>query len=82
MIKEEMKFAGYKAFFEQKERIKIMYNNLTRKEKELYKYYVYSRRQLTNYTCDLIWQFLNNAPNDAFIIEETTLKKECSKYRM
>lgn len=83
MIREDMKFIGYIAFYEQRCRIKEKYLKLNRNDKELYKYYVYSRRQLTVHTCDIIWQFLNNIKGDeTLFISDNILQKECKKYRM
>ena len=83
MIREDMKFIGYIAFYEQKDRIKAKYNGLNRNEKELYKYYVYSRRRLKERTCDLIWLFLNDTGEDIeHRITNKVLKEECRKYRM
>lgn len=78
MIKDDMKFIGYINFYKMRYAIKYKYNNLSKSDKVLYKYYVYSRRQLREYTCDLIWCFLND---DEFITDEI-MKSECAKYRM
>lgn len=83
MIREDMKFVDFIAFCEQKDRIKAKYNKLDRNGKALYKYYVYSRRQLTEHSCDLIWLFLNDGvQSNGWIITNDILKKECNKYRM
>lgn len=83
MIRESMKFIGYLAFYEQKDRIRAEYLKLTRDDKVLYKYYVYSRRKIRECTCDLIWQFLNNLePDAADFVTDEILKNECRKYRM
>ena len=83
MIREDMKFVGLIAFYEQKDRIKAKYNKLDRNEKALYKYYVYSRRQLKEHTCDLILLYLNNTcQDDGTFVTNNMLKAECNKYRM
>lgn len=78
MVKEDMKFIGYRSFYKMRYEIKKKYEGLSKNDKIIYKYYVYSRRQLKEYTCDLIWCFLNDEEN----ITEETLKLECIKYRM
>lgn len=78
MIRDDIRFVGYISFYERKDIIKEKYQKLSKDDKLTYKYYIYSRRYLKEYTCDLIWQFLND---DEFITE-TILKKECVKYKV
>lgn len=82
MIKDNIRFVGYRAFYEKRNYIKAQYSVLGREDKWTYKWYVYSRRQLKEYTCDLIWRFLNNEEDEEFIVTEQMLKDECYKYRM
>ena len=51
------------------------------KEKQVYKYYVYSHRHIKEYSCDLIWGFLNNDGMDEFQVTEEHLNNEAIKYR-
>lgn len=78
MVREDMKFIGYRAFYKMRYNIQEKYDMLSRCDKVVYKYYVYSRRHLKEYTCDLIWGFLNDDEN----VTEELLKLECAKYRM
>lgn len=78
MVREDMKFIGYRAFYKTRYTIQEKYDMLSRSDKVVYKYYVYSRRHLKEYTCDLIWGFLN----DDETVTEELLKLECAKYRM
>lgn len=78
MVREDMKFIGYRAFYKVRYHIQEKYEMLSKCDKVIYKYYVYSRRQLKEYTCDLIWGFLNDDEN----VTEELLKIECTKYRM
>ena len=78
MVREDMKFIGYRAFYKVRYSIKEKYDMLCKCDKVVYKYYVYSRRQMKEYTCDLIWGFLNS---DETVTNEM-LKVECTKYRM
>jgi hypothetical protein len=83
MIRDDIKFIGYRAFYNKKDRVKEHYKKLNREDKTIYKYYVYSRRQLKECTCDLIWRFLNDDMEDEeYTVTETMLKDECYKYRM
>lgn len=78
MVREDMKFIGYRAFYKVRYKIQEKYDKLNKNDKVVYKYYVYSRRQLKEYTCDLIWGFLN----DDETITNEMLATECAKYRM
>ena len=78
MVREDMKFIGYRAFYKVRYYIQEKYDKLNKSDKVVYKYYVYSRRQLKEYTCDLIWGFLN----DDETVTDEMLKLECAKYRM
>lgn len=51
------------------------------REKRMYKYYVYSHRHIKEYSCDLIWGFLNNDGMDEFEVTEEQLYLEAVKYR-
>lgn len=83
MIKENMMFIGYRDFYKKHHIIKDNYSKLNRNDKVIYKYYIYSRRQLRECTCDLIWRFLNDTDEyDEFTITPEMLKEECFKYRM
>lgn len=82
MIRDNIRFVGYRAFYEKRDYIKAQYSSLDREDKWTYKWYVYSRRQLKEYTCDLIWRFLNNEEDEEFKVTEQMLKDECYKYRM
>ena len=82
MIKEDISFTGYKGFYMRKDVIKIKYNRLTIEEKWVYKYYVYSKRHLKEYTCDLIWRFLNDEEEPDSLVTDEMLLNECCKYRM
>ena len=83
MVKENMKFIGYRDFYKKHSMLKEMYIQLSKDDKRIYKYYVYSRRQLRECTCDLIWRFLNDTDEiDDYTITEEMLFDECYKYRM
>lgn len=83
MIGNDVRFIGYLNFYENKERIKEKYANFDTKEKWIYKWYVYSRRQLKEYTCDLIWNFLNDNYEEGLLCTtDDLLQNECHKYRM
>lgn len=80
MIKDNVRFNGYRDFYRRHDVIKNVYELFNREDKTIYKYYVYSRRYLKEYTCDLIWQFLNDS-GDVEITKEM-LSEERVKYRM
>ena len=82
MMKSDVRFIGYLDFYKKRNTIKTKYINFSREEKWIYKWYVYSRRQLKEYTCDLIWRFLNDDELGEDCVTETMLKDERYKYRM
>ena len=82
MIKDDISFVGYRGFYTRRDYIRTRYSNLSTNEKWIYKYYLYSKRHLKEYTCDLIWRFLNNEEDEEFLVTPEMLLKECSKYKM
>lgn len=82
MIRNDVRFVGYLAFYKKKDIIKKRYSNFSREDKWIYKWYIYSRRQLKEYTCDLIWRFLNDEQDEENMVTDGMLKDECYKYRM
>ena len=59
----------------------MMYRHMLYREKRMYKYYVYSHRHIKEYSCDLIWGFLNNDGMDEYEVTEEHLFNEAVKYR-
>lgn len=82
MIKSDVRFIGYLDFYKKKDAIRNKYVCFSRDDKWTYKWYVYSRRQLKEYTCDLIWRFLNDDEFDEERVTEQMLMDERYKYRM
>lgn len=81
MIKDELRFIGMRDFYKRCEQIKEVYVSLTRDEKQVYKYYVYSRRQLREYTCNIIWEFLNESDDSEYARNKERLYEEIYRYR-
>lgn len=81
MIDPSIRFIGFKEFCNKCERVKRVYSHMLFREKQNYKYYVYSHRHIKEYSCDLIWGFLNNDDTDEFIVTIEDLRKEAMRYR-
>lgn len=81
MISPSVRFIGFKEFYNKCEYIKNVYKRMLYREKRMYKYYVYSHRHIKEYSCDLIWGFLNNDGMDEFEITIEALEDEAHKYR-
>lgn len=81
MIDDEIKFIGIRDFYIRCDRIKRRYLLLSRQEKEIYKYYVYAKRHIREYSCDIIWEFLNEEDTDFTKIKEK-LYSETFRYRI
>ncbi len=82
MIKASVKFVGYRDFFNYCDYIKKEYKHMIHDDKQVYKYYIYSRRYLNEYTCDLIWNYLNDNYVDGELITKEILHGEIPKHRM
>ena len=82
MIKDNVRFIGYRGFYKDRHYIKTIYVSMSNQDKQIYKWYVYSRRYLKEYTCNLIWEFLNNIDDDDTYIMEEKLKDEFNKAKM
>ena len=81
MISPSVRFVGFKEFCSKCFHIKMMYKHMLYREKRMYKYYVYSHRHIKEYSCDLIWGFLNNDGMGEFEVTEEQLQSEAFKYR-
>lgn len=81
MVKDSIRFIGMHDFYKKCDSIKEIYVNLSKEEKQIYKYYVYSRRQLREYTCNIIWEFLNESDDSEFAKNKERLYEEVFRYR-
>lgn len=81
MISPSVRFIGFKEFCSKCDYIKRIYSRMLYREKRMYKYYVYSHRHIKEYSCDLIWGFLNNDGMEEFEVTEEQLQSEAFKYR-
>ena len=59
MIKEELRFIGFKDFYKRSRIIKSAYMSLSLEEKWTYKYYLYSNSLISLTRLDLMWEYLN-----------------------
>lgn len=82
MIKDNVRFIGYRGFYNRHDIIKDEYSKMLFEDKQIYKYYIYSRRYLREYTCDLIWNYLNDNLDSNEESIEVLLSEECYKYKM
>lgn len=60
MVRETMKFSSYNDFYERREKIRELYDKLCVSDKTTYKYYIYSRRYISEKKCDAMWAYINN----------------------
>ncbi len=80
MISPSVRFVGFKEFYKRCDYIKAIYKRMMFQEKQVYKYYIYSHRHIKEYSCDLIWGFLNNDDDIEFMVTKEELRKETYKY--
>lgn len=62
-IENNMKFYSFKDFYNNKKRIKYIYDHKDIRTKKLYKWYVYSNSMSYKLKC-AIWSYLNNDIDD------------------
>ena len=82
VIREEMRFVGYRDFYKRSRHIKQLYHTLTLDEKWTYKYYIYSNRLLKDNHADLIWMYLNESESSEDYISRRKLGEEYLKVRI
>jgi len=59
MIGGPLQFDTFFDFYNRREEIRAKYEVLSPSEKWIYKYYVYSRRFLSEKICDAVWEYIN-----------------------
>lgn len=61
MINDNVRISGFKDFYERRQIILGRYQRMNPNDKIIYKYYIYSRRFISERLCDAIWEYLNAA---------------------
>lgn len=82
MIRDDIKFVGVRDFYKRCDYIRSIYSLLKSEDKMVYKYYLYSKRHIREYTCDIMWEFLNEEFDGDFIRIRDRLYEETYKYRI
>ena len=82
MVKEEMRFIGFRDFYKRSRYIKQLYHSLSLEEKWTYKYYVYSNSLISNDRLDLIWEYLNEPEKSDFYVSRKKLGEQYLKARI
>ena len=82
MIKEEMRFVGYRDFYKRSRLIKQHYHTLSNDEKWTYKYYIYANRLIDDNHADLIWHYLNENENSEDYVSRRKLGEEYLRVRI
>lgn len=73
MVSHSMMFYNFFDFYENAERIKMEYVNLSVEQKKVYKLYVYSNRLLKEFLADKIWEYLNEPLGSAYYVSRDML---------
>ena len=81
MFDDRLRFFGYREFYNKREFVSKLFNYSSIKEKQIYKYYIYSRRYLKERTCDIIWEYLNAFDKEKKLIKDEQLYKELFRYK-
>lgn len=79
VINERMTFDTYNDFYLRRKIIKRLFDDLDRCDKEVYKYYVYANRILSDTKVDRIWEFLTSMDGDELFINEGKLRQYYNK---
>lgn len=66
MFDDSIGFTTYNDFFKRRDIIKKKYRNMKDKEREIYRMYLYSQRDMSTQKVDLIWEFLNEADTSCY----------------
>lgn len=82
MIRDELRFVGFKDFYKRSRYIKQIYCSLPIDEKWRYKYYVYSNRLISENNLDLIWHYLNENENSEDYVSRRKLGEQYLKVRI
>lgn len=81
MFDDRLRFFGYREFYRKRELIEKVFNLSSSNERQIYKYYIYSRRYLRERTCDVIWEYLNALDKEEHVIKDEQLYKELFRYK-
>lgn len=82
MIKEELRFIGFKDFYKRSRIIKSAYMSLSLEEKWTYKYYLYSNSLISLTRLDLMWEYLNEPESSEYYVSRRKLGEEYLKARI
>lgn len=82
MVKEKMKFSSYNDFYERRELIRELFSKLSVVDKATYKYYIYSRRYITEKKCDAMWAYINNLEYEDMAYCLEILEKEYYRHKL
>ena len=74
VVRENMKFELYNDFYERRKYIKREFDRLSPAYREVYKYYVYSNRLLSDVKVDCIWEYLSEPSNSVYKSTEKKLE--------
>ena len=80
MVRHSMSFDDFCDFYNRRIIIKAAYGTLSKEEKTVYKYYVYSRRLLREKACDSIWGYINAEDEEELILYSSRLEEEHKRY--
>lgn len=79
LMKENMYFDDFLEFYAKKKLIRVQFDRMMRDEREMYKYYIYSKRILSTKVCDMIWEYLNAIDDVEMMWCMSNLGKEYEK---
>lgn len=75
MFEGSVGFTTYNDFFKRRNTIKKEYGKMKDKEREIYRMYLYSQRDLSTQKLDLIWEFLNEPETSCYCPTDKQLEQ-------
>lgn len=79
LMKENMYFNDFIEFYAKKKLIRVMFGRMMRDEREMYKYYIYSKRIFSVKICDMIWEYLNAIDDEELVQCVSNIEEEYKK---
>ena len=79
VIDERMKFETYNDFYLRKNIIRGLFKELDRNGQDIYRFYVYANRLLSDTKADRIWEFLSAVDDEEFIESVDNLRRFYNK---
>lgn len=79
IIREQLRFETFNDFYVRRKIMREIFGELDRKEREIYKYYVYANSILSMVKKDIIWEYLTEPKTSPYYVWERDLARYYNK---